>query len=680
MSEIDTPNIFLLYNKLVDTENKIKQLSPEEQPDTFGIDVYDKTFHIENIIPQREFMIRLSLATNGLHVIFAECIMYGKFIYDLLTNETSHTENIYIAQYKIKSELYHKYLVSTGEDDSFTHYEFNKKYSCLPVKIYISKKIYLSIAEVLLEPSASVCFAQHNHGCDGIYVVMHPICHMHLLYNIDMNLFGDVEMKKYILPIVYNEYKTFVKLLDDNIPQHIVEVIYKTCLYFDRHEYFGTLLKKKFSPPIDIIYSAITNNKPQYIETLLKHKMNIDVLNANGLSPIEHAIDLITNNNKCSMTNNDKTPLYPNNRLLVLLNSCKYTRNPKWWDNINAYNFFEPTQNTEYDKCVYADIKINNPKTITGLNDCIIRNLIRHNMVTELIQFTKHNIKFMTIQQFINSIIEFNRPEILNYTENVFPITHELICVYFKFQMYEKILACKKHIDFERVFNYIFTEHDINGLVFIFEYFNDCALTSKIFSNGNTLLHLLCMNNNVETSTMCQQELYTIYKCFRILMNYCPQTLNIRNIDGNTPISMACKNNYLTELLINEKCDVTNVNCIGDTYLHTIIRYGTLDVLYKVIVCGVVRENNLITIVNRTHETPLLLACKLRKQELCNVLIDNGADTDTADHFGNTIYHYIGMYGLDKINIKYVANKKNLQNISTEDCIVKYVMNEIKSM
>ena len=68
----------------------------------------------------------------------------------------------------------------------------------------------------------------------------------------------------------------------------------------------------------------------------------------------------------------------------------------------------------------------------------------------------------------------------------------------------------------------------------------------------------------------------------------------------------------------------------------------------------------MIDAINNENETPIMLACKLKRQDFCNLLIDNKADLEIADKNGDTIYHYIGLYSLSNVNVDTIICKKNI--------------------
>ena len=669
-----------VFKHVLELDMKIKQIVSKTQSksvideiynnllNSYFIDAYNEKNQLLSIISYDDFLINLSLITSGISILFNDCVIYGRFVYNILVGKNEECDEIVVASYNISTrDSFKKYLQLMNDDDIFYVYKLNN------IKIKVHKKIYTCIQEILLGCENNiygVCF-------DGIDVIMHPLCHMKLMYNniSDSDIFhiktDDIEnISRYANAIVYNKLKVFENLLETTtyIDSYIVDMLYRICIYFDKYEYIDSLFKNKYNPPIDTIFDAIKDYKVKYIDLLLKHKINVDVLNCDGFSPIEYALNNYENN--INSDSNDSIK-----QIILLLNKCKYTRNPKWWDLVNGIKIYNVNQKSDYDKCIYQYIKENKIDSIKKLNNCILRNLIKYRMVTELRYFVKHNIKFIDLKELYGNIIESCSSEIMDYIEPFVPMSDDLIMTYFNLRLYEKIIKISGNINIEYILNCLIKSNDIKGLVFIFEYIDKMS-SKRIYSNGNTLLHLLCIISN-ERLDITPQISYDTFRCMKVLLNYFPESINVSNNDGNIPIFLSCKNNYVNELLLSENSDVTKRNSLGDTYLHNIIRNGSIDVLNKVFMCGIIQKNNLLDDVNNNNETALILASKIQNQNYCNMLIDYGANLDICDCYGNSIYHYIGLYCLSNVNIDTISDKKNHVGLTPTDYIIRHVCNKV---
>ena len=92
------------------------------------------------------------------------------------------------------------------------------------------------------------------------------------------------------------------------------------------------------------------------------------------------------------------------------------------------------------------------------------------------------------------------------------------------------------------------------------------ALGNSIYlkqdEDGNSLLHLICMNNNIRLARLVSRT-----KC----------NPNMLNKNGDTPLHIVCRNGNVdiaAILLSMEQCDVNVLNKDDDTPLHLACRNG----------------------------------------------------------------------------------------------------------
>ena len=670
--DIEYSNIIELICSL---DNKIKSLSkstkriPEQQVfydllrNSYYINIYD--YDIHNIMSCDEFEMKLALLTKGACMLFDNCIMYGKFIYDMLMGQTNGYVEIYIAPMYANSNIYFdKYMKLSMESDKYYTYTYEN------IKININKRVYTHISELMCE-----CDCTNNICFDGENIIAHPLFFLKILlhdtydiinYNNGMN-----GIMKYLNPIVYDDYDTFVTLVNDKRVND-TEKIFNTCIYFEKYNYIEYMIKNDMIPNATTIFKAIKYNKFQYIKLLMEQQIDIDVLNNDGFSPIEYAMNMYTNEMHAG---NDVLYIQ---QIIVLLNKQKYSRNPKWWDLINSIKIYNSEPMCKFDKCMSEKLKNVRGISIRNLNDVIINTMIDNNMVAELLHYITKHFQFINIDNMLKYIQCTNNLNILNYIEHYIPVSNELIKLYFNMQLYDKLVNIIPDIDVEYILFYLVEIFDVKGLVFMFEYIDKLS-PKRIFQNGNTILHLLCKNSN-NPESMTPELSHTVLLCLKIILNYNPELVNIKNDDGDTPIFLSNKNNYMNELLIMSDSDLYNINNIGDTYLHNIVRNGSIDVLNKALLCGVVQRNELMDKRNNNNETALILACKMKKQDHCNILINYGANTELCDNFGNSLYHYIALYGLSLIKIDTIRENKNFMGYSPREYIVQNVCNELDSV
>jgi ankyrin repeat protein len=238
--------------------------------------------------------------------------------------------------------------------------------------------------------------------------------------------------------------------------------------------------------------------------------------------------------------------------------------------------------------------------------------------------------------------------------------------------MYDIILKNKKYINIEKILMHLIQTCDIKNIVFMFEYM-DLNLAKYIFTNGDTIAHILCkliIQNDDKYEYNIEKQL----KFLKILLYYFPESLNLQNNNGDTLIFCACSNSYVCEYLLSIQHDNININYIGDTYIHNIVRYGTYDVLSRIFMY---EKINIINYVNNEHETPILLACKLKKTDMINLLLKNGSDNTITDNDGNSIYHYISLYSLHDVEIVEFPEIKNKYNFTPSDYVLQNIFNKM---
>lgn len=425
----------------------------------------------------------------------------------------------------------------------------------------------------------------------------------------------------------------------------ITDHLYKICLQMDKYEFIETMLKRKINPPIKTIFDAVENNQIEYIQILIKHKINLDVLNSDGLTPIECAFHL---------------PHPDIKDIIVILNDQKYVRNPKWWDYVVKTNIYNPKQHNELEEKIYKCILGENISNVMELNHCIVRNMIEFKMFKEIRNFVKSNIKFLNLHQLLQDIKSLHYLQVIDYVDDFFSITDELIIDYLDLQVYEKVLVLNGKFDSKKVIFHLVRKLDERGLIFMFEFIEKDVL-SIVDENGNNLLHILCQLENSEKQI----------QCYKVLMHYCSKLTEHENNDGNIPLFLCFQDSDLVELLLDLKNLPTNKN--GDTYLHQVVRFGTPELLKRILLCFK-NIKSIINEVNNNHETALVLACKLKRTEMCNILLNYHADVNISDDEGNCIYHYICMYHLSEVHIEHIPETKNNHGLTPFNYVIQSLL------
>jgi hypothetical protein len=430
---------------------------------------------------------------------------------------------------------------------------------------------------------------------------------------------------------------------------------------------FENLIKSQLHPSKMLIFEIIHDHNIECIKLLQKYDTSFDILDNNGITPLEHimmdvsAYDNNTLHNKDNNEDdkdnkhdgkddnkgdrNDKETLYETMRLLVKYN---YSRHPKYFDIANNLHIYKLTISNKYENELHENLK-ELKDNIIGINSQIVKYFIKNNIVNELVKFLKVHSKFINDKLIYDDISNAHQLHLISNIDEYLPLNEDKIIFYMKNKMYDKILQQKETFTFSKLLNYFSETYDVEGLIFIIEYIDNKYLNGKM-SNNQSLLYYICSRNIKET------DLLNITKFITIIIHYNHDLISEQDESGNNLLFISCKNILLIDILINIECDVNHCNNDGNNYLHYIIENGKSNVLNKVLMYDVIRQYNMLEKVNNKNETPLLLACKLKKSDMCNILLKNGSNLDVKDIEGNTIYHYISLYRLDIGNI-YIMEK-----------------------
>lgn len=464
----------------------------------------------------------------------------------------------------------------------------------------------------------------------------------YIIFNDITNLQTDI-INKLIIKCDKQEYK-----------QYLVNLIYKVAIRLDHLNICQLLIEQKLFPSVDTFFWIILHNNISVINSLIDTNYNFAECH-NGLLPIEYALQLHSIN-----------PVFY--KIIVSLNKFTYIRNPKWWNwflNLSVYN---ERINNEFEKLLYHKIKsyVAPVKTIIDLNSLIIQTYIELQKYIDVIVFIKHTSSYIDWHFLMKYLQTTKNISALLKLKLYIPFSFELILTYMDLHLYENVLFLikkKKPIDYAKLICHLLDNMDIQGLMFIFDYV-DKKYISYTDDNGNTLLHLLCMSH-------VNNDSQKLNSCLQILDHYIPSLIDVENKEGNTPIFMACHNTEIFEQILIKGNDVSiqHINKKGDQLIHHIIRNGTMDVLQKFLYY----HHDTIDTLNVEKDTPLLLAIKLKKIDMCNILILNGASINHADTHGNTLGHYISMYGITGINIPSIQHTQNKYGKSPLDYMIQNI-------
>ena len=165
-----------------------------------------------------------------------------------------------------------------------------------------------------------------------------------------------------------------------------------------------------------------------------------------------------------------------------------------------------------------------------------------------------------------------------------------------------------------------------------------------ITEDGNTLLHIVCRTGNKPLLIHLLNKYFTEENVRDpstsghnpLQVN---QILNMENKEGNTPLLLLIKNNYieLIKILLNKtgvKVNYNQINIVSPLHLAT--RIGNRDIIEVII-----DHRGDIAKVDKDGNTPLHIALMNKNIKAAKLLLKNGAPVDIPSDTHKTPLHYI---------------------------------------
>ena len=301
-------------------------------------------------------------------------------------------------------------------------------------------------------------------------------------------------------------------------------------------------------------------------------------------------------------------------------------------------------------KCMYSDLNSEN-NTIT------IQDII--NFISTNKQFINLSILYDIIYKNSSILVlkELLINKILIFDSDIFKLLinmkqSDYLYNTYKTEIYK--LSDKIIYDFIEDLN-------IYGIVFLINYINPKIIYLKDKNNNNLLHYLTNQNKDIENKEDNQ------FKIFKFLIELNDKLIIEVNNDLETPIFNTIKNKNVYLFNLNIEMDINCVkikNKIGCYVIHEIIKHNFLDGLYSYI-----KNKCSIEYLDLYNNNGLMLAIKNKNEKIANILLENKANTKIKDINNNSIFHFIGLYGLKKINIKEIKDNQNNNNIGVVNCI-----------
>lgn len=408
-------------------------------------------------------------------------------------------------------------------------------------------------------------------------------------------------------------------------------------------------------------YLNDTINKNNF--SILSHQqpIKLNVLNSKGLNSFEYSIMKFKKDNEYY-------------KFIEILKDYDYERPKYILDIIFKSNLIKHEFKTNYDNLIFNKIKnISKFENITIINSIILKCMYsdlnsENNTITiqDIINFISTN------KQFINLSILYD----IIYKNSSILVLKELLInkiLIFDSDIF-KLLINMKQSDYlyntykteiyklsDKIIYDFIEDLNIYGIVFLINYINPKIIYLKDKNNNNLLHYLTNQNKDIENKEDNQ------FKIFKFLIELNDKLIIEVNNDLETPIFNAIKNKNVYLFNLNIEMDI---NCVkiknknGCYVIHEIIKHNFLDGLYSYI-----KNKCSIEYLDLYNNNGLMLAIKNKNEKIANILLENKANTKIKDINNNSIFHFIGLYGLKKINIKEIKDNQNNNNIGVVNCI-----------
>ena len=633
-----------------------------------------------------------------------------------------------LAKFQNIQQMLQKYSSSVIDTDTQIEYKIGSVYVCVDKYYTSNDQINVHCWNIL----SKVTDYKHKICAYGGKILVHPICHVNLIckYNYDSNIcITNNDDYDCIRHVVFDS-DNLIQFINSSVHQHdvatknhLIETTFKICLYLCKYDLIQKLIEQSIIPPKYLLYDAVTERKIEYIKILSKNNISFDIVENNninsvgnnGKTPLEIASELY---------NTDKSYI----DIIIELNKCRYMRNPKYWNICIGTHIYDESATSSNEQSFIEKLKTTKISTINELNDIILDNLLcgcsnsdakhsvlRPNVValdsgdakgisqSDLLisKFIEHNINWFNHTKFMDNIVKYHNVNIFSkiYTLFIPKYINTILEYCVKLQQYDIILSIKNNIGndetqynkfiqilLQKVINLL----DFKGLIFIAEYFGQSVLATE-FPNRDTILHLLCRVPDtiipVQSHTLVgvhvhqlpdviadqnmigTNNTFEMYKCFKVIQHYVPYLTNAKNNNNISPLYDACNNGTLLELLmINGAIVQPSILHTTETFIHHIVEFGSIKNLKK----SLLYYGELINDKNINGETPVVLAGRLQKSDMCNLLILHGAKTNICDNDGNLLEHYICLNGLSNVNCT-LTNSKNKFGYTAQDYMLVHL-------
>lgn len=323
-------------------------------------------------------------------------------------------------------------------------------------------------------------------------------------------------------------------------------------------------------------------------------------------------------------------------QMIIFLCSFTYKRPPHCYAKILGIDKNFPDI---YDllKCVKNEYDINNIDNIESLdeiNDNIIKCIILTDNLEHLLDFLDYT-KQKIGKTIVDYIIKYNN---LSVDISSYFITNKSIdtfLIYYMILMTENLELIKLLSSFEMdlAINYL-EDILLNGKLrsFYFLYDTDSSIINTIFESGRNVLHKINMNIKYESND----------DLLNLVIKLKPELMNMIDNNKETPVIYHSKNNpQLLKVYLDYAFDSTISDDDGNIFLHHLCKNNSSNDYSTILKMVLKKYPELIDMPNKKSETPAIICCQNGNENMFYTIKGMGADLNTKDCYGNTVYHYI---------------------------------------
>lgn len=472
---------------------------------------------------------------------------------------------------------------------------------------------------------------------------------------IDFNTIKTADLDKYFFISLNLNNLNFIKQMINNLDKQIIFNLFKKYIFY--------IIKISD-------YDILKFLNVELSEIIKQSKF--DNLNKKGLNAFEYSLIKFKKDNEYY-------------KFVDILKDFNYSKPKFILDTILKTNLIKKDLSSNFDVLLNDKIKnISKFDNMTIINSIILKCMYKdlnetENTITiqDIVNFIQLNISYINISILFDLIYKYSSVivlkellinRIIKFDPEVFKLLINMKQADYLFTNYKKEI-----LKFSNVLIYdLINELNIYGIVFLIKFINPEIINIKDNKNNNLLHYLTNQNKDIEDKDDLQ------FKIFKFFIELKDDLITEINNDYETPIfnTVRNKNICLFNLNIELNKDCVKFKNVSGLYLiHEIVKNDFYDCLQSYI-----KNKCSIEYLDLYNNSALLLAVKNKNCKMANYLLANNANKKVRDINNNSIYHFIGLYGLKKININAIENNENNKNISVVNCIKNNIYYEWQSL